>query len=321
LLSDLIEPIDQAPRQSGPALFLEFARRGRSGGWRYPAVILLGVVLWFVFGVAGLIAALAATGNFKPETLKALTDPRQTGPYFTLIGVTFGALLLGMWAASRLIQGKRFGDIIGRWRWGLVAKGFGVWFGVLVLSALADFLLRPKGFSLSPDARAPLFMLWVTPALAIQTFAEEFVFRGVITQGLVRAIRRPWLVCVISGLIFGSAHIPNGAIQAVSATVFGMVLTFLALRTGGLALGWGLHLVNNLFGGMVVVSSSDVFKGAPGLFHQNTPGLDGFDLAFTVAALLIAAWLLLRRPVAEDPQCEIRVVTRLLVHRPEDTVD
>jgi membrane protease YdiL (CAAX protease family) len=307
LLSDLIKPIDQAPPQSGPALFLEFARRGKPGGWRYPIVILVGLVLWILLGVVGLLAVLAATGNFRPETLKSLTDPRQTGPYFTLIGVTFGALLLGIWAASRVIQGKGFGDIIGRWRWTLMAKGFGLWFGVLVLSALADFLWRPKGFSLSPDARAPLFMLWVTPALAVQTFAEEFVFRGVITQGLVRAIKRPWLVCLVSGLIFGSAHIPNGPIQAASATVFGMVLTFLALETGGLALGWGLHLINNLFGGMVVVSSSDVFNGAPGLFHQNTPGLDGFDLAFTVAALLVAVWVLRRwAPLpTEDPELDV----------------
>ncbi len=55
-----------------------------------------------------------------------------------------------------------------------------------------------------------------------------------------------------------------------------MVLAFLALETGGLALGWGLHLVNNLFAGIVVVSSSDVFNGAHALFGQNTPGLNGF---------------------------------------------
>ena len=294
MLSDLIEPIDQAPPQSGPAVFLAFARRGKPGGWRYPIVFLAALLLWVILGAIGLLAGLAATGNFRPEVFKSLQDPRQTGPYFTLIGVTFGSLLLAVWAASRLIQGKRFGDIVGRWRWDLAAKGFGVWFGILVLSALADYLLRPKGFTLSPDARAPLFALWVAPALAVQTFAEEFVFRGVVTQGLVRAFKRPWVVCLISGLIFGSAHIPNGPIQAASATVFGTVLTFLALETGGLALGWGLHLVNNLFGGIVVVSSSDIFNGAPGLFHQNTPGLDSFDFAFTAGALFLVVWVLRR---------------------------
>ncbi len=295
MLSDLTQPIDQAPPQSGPALFLDFARRGRPWGWWYPLVILVGLLLSILLGAAGLLAGLAATGNFNPDFLKAMQDPRHTGPFFTLVTATFGAMLLSFWGAARLIQGKRFSDIVGRWRWTLVAKGFGVWFVVVTLNVLADVLLRPKGFAVSPDVRAPAFVLWVAPALALQTFTEEFIFRGVITQGLVRAFKRPWVVCLLSGLIFGAAHIPNGSIQAVSATILGVVLAFLALETGGLALGWGLHLVNNLFAGIVVVSSSDVFKGAHALFYQNTPGLDGFDLAFSVVAPLAAAWFLLRR--------------------------
>lgn len=285
-------------------MFLEAARRGRPGGWLYLPVVLAALVLTIVLGVVGLGIALAATGNFKPETLRALQDPHQTGPYFTLVAATFGALVIGFWVASRLIQGKRFGDIVGRWRWDLAAKGFGVWFVVVSLNALADFLLQPRGFTLSPDIRAPLFMLWVAPALAVQTFAEEFVFRGVVTQGLVRAFKRPWLACLLSGLVFGAAHIPNGAVSAVAATILGVVLAFMAIETGGLALGWGLHLVNNLFAGIVIVSSSDVFKGAHALVYQNAPGLEGFDLAFSVAAPFAAAWFLLRRPAAPEPQAK-----------------
>ncbi len=307
---DLITPIDQAPPQSGPALFLEFARKGKPGGWRYPLVVLAGLVLSILIGAVGLIVGLAVTGNFKPAFFTAMQDPRQTGPYFTLVAITFGAMLLSFWGAARLIQGKRFSDIVGRWRWALVARGFGLWFVVVTLSVLVDFLLRPQGFSISSDLRAPRFVLWVAPALALQTFTEEFIFRGVITQGLVRVFKRPWLACLLSGLVFGAAHIPNGPVQAASATVLGVVLAFMALETGGLALGWGLHLVNNLFAGIVVVSSSDVFKGAPALIHQNTPGLEGVDLVFNVAAPLIAAWLLLRRrETAPEPQTETADLT------------
>jgi membrane protease YdiL (CAAX protease family) len=295
-LSDLNTPIDQAPPQSGPALFLEFACRGKPGRWRFWLVVLAAPILAMVSGAIVLGVGLAATGNLKPDTLKALQDPRQTGPFFSLVAVTFGSLLFWYWGAARLVQGKRFGDIVGRWRWSLVAKGVGVWFVVVALSVLVDFLLRPQGFTLSPDVRAPRFVLWVAPALAIQTFAEEFIFRGVITQGLVRVIKRPWLACLLSGLVFGSMHIPNGPVQAMSATVLGVVLAFLAIETGGLALGWGLHLINNLFAGIIVVSSGDVFNGAHGLVYQNTPGLEGVDLAFNIAAPLVAAWLLLRRP-------------------------
>jgi membrane protease YdiL (CAAX protease family) len=261
--------------------------------------ILAALVLFAALGL-GLGVGLTLAHVLQPALLRALQDPRQTVPYFATVGIAFGLLLLGFWAASRLVQGKRFGDLLGRWRWSLVALGFGVWLVVLVLGALADLLIRPAGFTFSADARTPLFVLTVAPALALQTFTEEVVFRGVVTQGLARAFRRPWAVCLVSGLVFGAAHIPNGPLQAASATVFGVVLAIMALETGGLALGWGLHLANNLFGGIVVVSSSDVFNGAHGLFRQDTPGLNGFDFAFSVAALLLAAWFMLRRAAAES---------------------
>jgi hypothetical protein len=293
-LKALLEPIDQAPLGSGPALFLEYARRGRPQGWWYPLVIVLGLALAFVMGVA-LLLGLRLAHVLTPQTVSAMQDPGSTGPYFSLVAITFGAVLLGFWAASLLLQGKRFGDLLGYWRWSHVALGFAVWFVVLVFGALADFLLHPSGFTFTAGAQTPLFVLTVAPALALQTFTEEFLFRGVITQGLARAFKRPWIVCLISGLVFGSAHIPNGPFQAATATAFGMILAFMAIRTGGLGLGWGLHLVNNLFGGIVIISSSDVFKGAHGLLRQDTPGLDAFDFGFGVAAMLVAAWFLLWR--------------------------
>ena len=304
-LSNLIQPIDKAPPGSGPALFLAYARRGRPGGWRYPLVILLALVLFVLLGLgAGL--ALMAAHVLTPQMLQSLQDPRQTGLYFGMVGLTFGLFLFGFWAASRLLQGKRFGDLLGQWRWGFVGLGFGVWAVVLVVGALADLALHPKGFTFTAGAQTPLYVLIVAPVLTLQTFTEEFVFRGVITQGLVRAIKRPWIVCLVSGLVFGSAHIPNGALQAASATAFGVILAFMAIRTGGLALGWGLHLANNLFGGIVVVSTGDVFNGAHGLFSQNTPGLNGFDFAYGVAALVAGAWFLLGRatPRPEPAQAE-----------------
>ncbi|MGZ3274196.1 MAG: CPBP family intramembrane glutamic endopeptidase [Caulobacteraceae bacterium] len=302
MLSDLLTPIDQAPPHSGPALFLEYARRGKPGAWRYPVVILAAILLAMALAlVLGVVLTLA--GVLKPDTAAALQDPRQTGPYFSMVATTFGLLLIGVWAAARLIQGKRFGDLVGRWRWSLAGLGFGAWLVVLILGALADFLLHPAGFTFSADGRTPLFMLTVAPALAIQTLTEEVVFRGFITQGLARAFKRPAVACLVSGLMFGAAHIPNGTLQAAMATVFGVVLAFMALETGGLALGWGLHLVNNLFGAIVIVSTGDVFNGAQGLFRQDTPGLNGFDFLFNVATLVLAAWLLLRRvaPPAESP--------------------
>ncbi len=132
--------------------------------------------------------------------------------------------------------------------------------------------------------------------ILVQTFGEEFIFRGYLTQGFLLALKKPLPAAIASGLLFGSVHIPNGIPQALNATVFGIVCALIAIRTGGIALTFGLHLANNYFGAVVVVSGADVFKGSPGIITQTTPQLIWWDLCIAVAALAGALWLIFRRP-------------------------
>ncbi len=108
------------------------------------------------------------------------------------------------------------------------------------------------------------------------------------------ATRRTVPAALISGVLFGAMHIPNGLPQAVSATVFGVVLAAIAIRTGGIAFTFGLHLANNLFGAVVVVSSGDAFRGSAGVVTQNTPQLMWWDAAAGVVGLLLVAALVYR---------------------------
>jgi membrane protease YdiL (CAAX protease family) len=155
--------------------------------------------------------------------------------------------------------------------------------------------LAPAGFSISATARTPQLALWALIGLAPQVFAEEFIFRGYLTQGLLLATRRPPLAALFSGLVFGAMHIPNGWPQALGATLFGILLAWLAIRTGGIAFTTGLHLINNWFGAVIVVSAGDVFRGVPGLLTQTTPQLMWWDTALSSGALLALVLLLYRR--------------------------
>jgi membrane protease YdiL (CAAX protease family) len=129
-------------------------------------------------------------------------------------------------------------------------------------------------------------------SLLVQTFTEEFIFRGFLTQAIVLVLRRPWPTACVSGLVFGAMHIPNGWPQAINAIWFGVICAYIAIRTGGIALTSGIHLANNYFGAMGVVSGGDVFKGSPGLFIQNTPQLQWWDLGIGLLVLAILPWLL-----------------------------
>jgi membrane protease YdiL (CAAX protease family) len=200
----------------------------------------------------------------------------------------FGLLLLCFIAAVRLLHAKHFGDIVGAWSWRRLLTGAGVWLVVCLVAVLVDYLIQPSGFSNTAGGATLTLAFWAVPSLLVQTFTEEFIFRGYVTQGLLLATRRPMVTAVLSGLAFATLHIPNGWPQAASAAAFGLITALIAMRTGGIAFTFGLHLVNNLFGAVIVVSANDVFRGSPALITQATPHLMWLDATVPFVALLVA---------------------------------
>lgn len=284
--------------------YLDYAARGKNAWWRYVASVVAALAL-AVVGPGVLILGLTLMRLWSADLTRSVQDPSDPTAFFLFSGAVFLAVVSAFAVAIRLIQHKRFGDILGAWRWRDFAAGFGVWAVVLIAVTLLDFALAPKGFRFSATAATPMLALTAGAGLAVQTFAEEFLFRGYATQGLLLATRRIAPTAVLSGLLFGAVHIPNGAPQAVSATIFGVVLAVIAIETGGLGFTFGLHLVNNLFGAVVVASNNDVFHGAPALFSQSTPQLMWWDTAVGAVALMaVAALVLRRRRQSHDPAAD-----------------
>jgi membrane protease YdiL (CAAX protease family) len=287
-----------APRRAGAAaagLYLEFAARGRNAWWRYLAALLLTFVLAIVLGVVfGL--GLSLLGIPMTVLTAELTKPTHPPLFMLAAAFNFGVVLAGLLLAAWFVQRKSPFDLMGRWSWKQVGLGAGVWLVMNAIMTLADITAAPGGFRWSATPGTLLLAGCAAPVLAVQTFTEEVLFRGYITQAMLLMTRRPVLAAILAGLIFGAVHIPNGLPQAVSATGFGIAASLIAIRLGGLAFTFGLHWINNLFGAVVVVESNDVFHGFPGLVTQSTPGLVWFDVATTFLALMIAYALVLRVP-------------------------
>ena len=265
--------------------FEAFAARGRNSWWRYLLATALALMIAALIGTV-IIVALMLARRYPADLGVQLLHPTRPATFFATVGVMFGALLAGFVLSARLVQGKRFGDITGTWNWRLFAAAAGLWFTVQTVAALIGFLVHPHDFALTASAATARFALWAFVGLAVQTFAEEFVFRGYLTQALLLATRRPAPAAIISGLTFGALHIPNGTPQAIWATFFGVISAMIVIRTGGLAFTYGLHLANNLFAGIVVVSAGDVFRGIPGVVTQSTPQALGWDMTVGVVAML-----------------------------------
>jgi len=277
--------------------FLEFARRGRTQWWCYVLAPILAMVIWVGLIVVAFVPAFI--GHLIPADFDTLArDPSHPVFFYGFTGLIFGGLVLAFTGAVRIVHGKRFMDIVGAWSWRRMGFAAGLWLVVCIVCALVDYVVSPSGFHLTFGPQTATLAMIAIPSLAVQTFCEEFIFRGYVTQGLLLATKRPLVTAVISGLIFGAMHIPNGAPEAANAVLFGIVTALIAIRTGGLAFTYGLHLVNNLFGAIIVVSAGDVLHGSPGVITQVTPNLMWLDVGAACVAFALVWWLVASRPAA-----------------------
>jgi uncharacterized protein len=283
-----------------PLTYLDYARRGKTRWFRWIGAGLLAIVFWLISQVALALAIFGvamAKGFPIDHVVGELQKPSNPVAFFALAAVSFGFFLIATWLAALWIQGKRFGDLIGRWRWSAFGAGALIWLVFIAVGSAADWLMQPRAFSVTLSSATATLAGISLVCLGIQTFSEEFVFRGWLTQGWLLATKNPIVTALLSGLMFGSVHLPNpnGLLSAASATTFGFATTLIAIRTGSLAFGYGMHLANNLWGAVVVVSSSDVFKGAPAIFSQNTTGLDWWDVGVEAVCLALVTTLVYMR--------------------------
>jgi len=148
----------------------------------------------------------------------------------------------------------------------------------------------------------PLLAFAVAPAIC-----EELAFRGFMLSGL-QSSGRFWLPIVLSSVAFGVVHmIPQ---QVFNATLLGIVLGILAVRSGSLIPGVVFHLLFN--GSQVVLARLNTSPLEHGigswLFTVEKAGEQTalrFDWPLLVICVALAAvllrWLMRQQPVAPTP--------------------
>ncbi|WP_236067817.1 CPBP family intramembrane glutamic endopeptidase [Streptomyces brasiliscabiei] len=187
-----------------------------------------------------------------------------------------------------------------RWRWlGLcLAVALPVAGATLGLS-----LLLPGADVGAPEwtwAGATTFLLGLATVCLLVPFqaaAEEYVFRGWLTQTVGAWCRSPWIAVVPQAVLFAAAHGWGTPWGFADLVVFGLIAGLLTIRTGGLEAAIALHVLNNLLPLGILSATVD------GLGIEETAAdMDWTMLALDVplVALYAAAvvWLARRRGVA-----------------------
>jgi sodium transport system permease protein len=143
-------------------------------------------------------------------------------------------------------------------------------------------------------AGAPWWQIVMVVATA-PAVCEELAFRGFIFTGL-RNTGSPWRAICVSAVFFGLSH---GILQqSLIACLIGVLLGWLALRTGSILPGMVFHLVHNSLGVLVARAPDWLASEWPSIAGLVRPAEHGgvafawpVVLAGGLAGLLIIAWL------------------------------
>lgn len=233
--------------------FIEPAR-GYPQIWR----IILGLALIAIIYVAVLLAFVGcvwlAVGTDRLFELSGTIVTSNKPISVVVMLFSFLGMALGPMIVVRLLHKRRASTLFGQRA--KVLRDFV--YALAVVSAI--YVVVITLWSLRFDAVPNVdFGTWITflplvlVALAIQTGAEELVFRGYLQQQLAARFRSPIMWMLLPSLLFGALHYdpsnPIGTIAVVigSTALFGLVAADLTRISGSLGAAWGFHFANNLF--------------------------------------------------------------------------
>jgi uncharacterized protein len=238
--------------------FIDLAKQGKNNWWRY--VLSLGLIVTFPLTVAIIaVEVLSLLGSQSRTGGAAPNDPIVS--FLQLSGFD-ASLIIGILLAVLFIHKRPVLTIITPGRsidWKKIGKSFGLFFGLVALATLVDYLLNPSTyqFSLNPK-RFLIFGPLAVVLIPIQTSAEELLFRGYLLQSMALLIGNRTALVLISGVLFMVPHLANPEMtagfwsMAFYYFLVGGILTIITLRSNSLETAMGIHAAINMFAALIV---------------------------------------------------------------------
>jgi membrane protease YdiL (CAAX protease family) len=280
--------------------------RPRPALWRLLAGLAL-ISVVYVAGNAGALGLLAVLrGREAAGTLTAKLAIASTPATVLILLATFAPLALGTALAARLLHRRSLASLIGPRR--RVIRDFGR-AALTVLAVYAPMIgLWVLLFDSLPNLPAGLWLALLPLTclgIAVQTLAEELVFRGYMVQQLAVRFAAPVIWVGLPALAFAGLHFDPGRMGGAAplavafALGFALIATDLTRRTGSLGAAWGMHFANNL----IAIAGMATGPSLSGLALRATPyGPEAMAASPLLVAAdllpLLVAWGLLRRWLA-----------------------
>jgi membrane protease YdiL (CAAX protease family) len=252
-------PPPGTPPHDVPQPFL-LAMRSRDRAWWRPLLgLLLFVVVYFVLAAAAAVAAvlgLLASGR-DSGVLPDVAALELTDPWVLLFtNISLIVAIPCVWMLWAVLHGMGIGwssSVLGRLRrrllWAYTRSAFVVLGAGIGLSVLLGFLLGGEKVT-GPVPALGWLLLVVLVTTPLQSAAEEYVFRGYLSQAIAGWIRHPdagaIVAAVCTAALFSALHAPPDVPTFLDRFAFGLAASAVVWLTGGLEAAIALHAVNNV---------------------------------------------------------------------------
>lgn len=234
----------------------------RAEVWRIALGLLLILAVYAALIAWAMLAPAAILGRVD-ELNDMATGATRLGMLILL--ASFAAGWAAVAAVTVALHRRRPLATAGRLRWARFWPA-ALWVvGIGVVSLAVTLWLTGAGPARQADWGAwALTLVAAIPLLAVQTGAEELVFRGYLQQHLAARFRSPLVWAVFPSILFGAIHW-NPAAYGGNAPMIVGVIAFTALflaavtaRTGDISAAWGAHFGLNFVALLVVGLDGDL---------------------------------------------------------------
>ncbi|MDD3281070.1 MAG: CPBP family intramembrane metalloprotease [Bacteroidales bacterium] len=284
---------------------LERALDGQNQVWKYILVFLIGFLATNFIGALPLAVVIIIKQSQGFDINSAsLID-------FSVLGINLNVSLLlmlipfivGLFVIIPLVKNlhqRSWIEVINgtktlRWKrfffsafiWTII-MGFILWIHYLI--APQDYILRFNLINLIPLAIISLSLI------PLQTFYEEFLFRGYFMQGMAAWTKNRWQSLIIPALLFGLMHILNPEIKEYGFwltmpqyILFGLLFGIMIIMDDGIETAMGAHAANNIFLCLIVTSKGSALQ-TYALFEKinvKASILDSVELFITGGLLIL----------------------------------
>ncbi|MDD2622435.1 MAG: CPBP family intramembrane glutamic endopeptidase [Bacteroidales bacterium] len=244
--------------------------------WKYVVILITGFLAANFVGAIPLaiLIVLRSMQGYTPNPenpmdLSAYDIDLNTG--LILLLIPFIISLLVIIPLIKNLHKRTWTEVINgsqKIRWNRFFFSFGIW---MLLSAGwlgIELAMHPQDFVLQFQPLRFVFLIFIALfMIPFQTFYEEFMFRGYLTQGIAGWTKNRWTAIIIPALLFGLMHILNPEIKEYGFwltmpqyVLFGLLFGLMVVVDDGIETAVGAHTANNIFLCVFITSKSSALQ-------------------------------------------------------------